>query len=470
MHKLILILFLFSFSLVFGQIDKVYSPEQLKSDFDLMVESFLNVHPAPYEFISKDSLDAVRSELRSQLNHEMNELEFQVIVRKYIKEVGCGHTMARPSQTWYTAQKKDSKILPVRHYLVGDELYVKQAFKGDSILKPGTRIYTINDVAVPEILEKMRAIHERDGYTESFVNAKIQRSFTTLYLFLYGNFDEYHLSYATENGKIALLTVESGYPKDLKVDKAPTPSYIHKMSNASFYVDTLHPKTAVIDINSFERKGFKKFYKSVFATMDEKNIENLVIDVRGNGGGYFPHGNRLLTYLMPGEFNMKFSRPKIKVKKNKNLNMDFSSKMTKLILKTMPDSDKEDPHRNYSIPYKRDKKHPFDGNVYVLTDGYSFSMGGLIPAILQNKTEATIVGQETGGGENGSYAILKYFLTLPATEVRVILPHYFLDHDVTPKVKGKGVIPDYTVPRTIETILSKEDEYMLKVFELINKK
>ncbi len=469
--RIYILIFSFFFSAIsFAQTEKKYTPEQLQSDFGLMIECFLNIHPASFEFITQDSLKKIENSLRSQLNRDMTEIEFQVILRKYIRHVGCGHTVAMPSKGWYAEQKKKPNILALSYYLVGNELYINKAYRADSILIPGTRIMSINGMDITDLLAKMREIQERDGLTESFVTEKIEKTFSTLYLLLFGNSESYLLSYLNPNGEEAQITIEPGVPKDFKKEVPTKSPGLHSIVSQSFWIDTLHPNLGVMDLDAFPRKDFKKFYKKVFSTLEEKKIEHLVIDVRGNGGGYFPNGNMLLSYLMPNDFEMKFSRPRTKVKKNKNLKLGFFSKMSRVVFNTLPDKNKADPQRNYAIRYKRKKKNHFDGKVYLLTDGYSFSLSGMIPTILKSKAGATIVGRETGGGENGSYAILSYNLMLPETQVRVVLPHYFMDHDVSPELFGHGLMPNFVVPETIKTMLSPEDEDMEKVYELIQKR
>ena len=64
------------------------------------------------------------------------------------------------------------------------------------------------------------------------------------------------------------------------------------------------------------------------------------------------------------------------------------------------------------------KKNHFDGKVIVLTDGATFSMGSLVAAKLKYNRDATIIGIETGGTEEGSNAVLTGQLSLPNSGIR----------------------------------------------------
>ena len=453
-------LFLFSFTLHAQdtyQADKTYSPTQLKEDFDVLVKSLQDYHPAFYEFTDKATFDSYIENAKANLTEDMTEAEFHLEVRKLIAQMGCGHTTALPSVAWYKYQNAYPRSLPLRIHLVEDKMYIKYCASDTSGIHVGKEIIAINDRKSTEILSEMRKIQQKDGYTQSFVNAAVQRNFSVYHLFLFGPSDTYNLKYKDASGNEELMSIKGGKGPRLPATKTES---AYEGKGMQLHYDEDHKDLAILDINSFATKEFKKNYKYIFQDLNDKQIKHLVIDLRNNGGGYFANGNLLLSYFLTEDFEMKFSKSKEKPTKNKIAFLPMSAKLTKMTFNLMPDRDKSDPLRNYSIKYKPAKKNHFDGNVYVLTNGGSFSMSGLIATRLKHSGTATIVGTETGGGENGSYAILNQRLNLPNTKVRVLIPHFFLDHDVSPEEKGRGVIPDIIVEETIEDILSGTDKVL----------
>lgn len=136
----------------------------------------------------------------------------------------------------------------------------------------------------------------------------------------------------------------------------------------------------------------------------------------------------------------------------------------------MPDSDKEDPRRNYALKNNPKSKNHFNGDLYILTNGGTFSLGSYVSTYLKHRGDATFIGSETGGGEFGSNAVINYDLTLPESGIRVDIPYYFLDHQI-PKGKnfGQGVQPDHEIKYSIEDTLNNRDKEMEKVYELLKK-
>lgn len=441
---------------------------QLQADFDIVVESIHEVHPATYQFISQDELATIASTTRAQLTDGMTAEAFQVLVRQYVAHIQCGHMTVLPSSKWYAYQRDSSKLVPFEIWVKGDKLFIREGWDKESVLQRGAELLSIDQKPASEIIAEMESIQERDGYTMTFVTSKVERTFRTYYLFLYGNQETYEVELLNPDGTKTVATVAGGLQKP-RVGSAgayPRKGEI-RTSTATFYLSEEQADLAILDLNSFPRQGFRQFYDEVFGAIEDNNINHLVLDLRNNGGGYFPNGTRLLTYFMQEEVVMKYHRKTNKVPKIEGLKMPVASKMTAAAFNLMPDKDDKDPMRNHELDFTPQKKHSYTGKLYVLTNGGTFSMGSFVATQLSHHTDAILLGEETGGGEAGSNAILSYDLTLPATGVRVIIPRYTLNHDVTVTHEGRGVMPDIEVEYSLADKMSGIDKEMERVMGLV---
>jgi len=451
------------------EINRVYTQAQLSEDFDILISALEQVHPSLNRFATPEKLALKKKEIIRSFENGLTESEFQVLVRQYIKEIRCGHTAALPSLDWYNIYKSDPSILPFTVFMIEDELYFRKNLSDNVDLPFGAKILSINGDQSTDIIQSMRNLQQVDGLTTSFEDFTIQKTFITYHLFLYGPQEVYQVEFINSRGDKESLSLSYKKSDNSKSTDAVAKSDEKlKMSGASFKIHDDNKQLGILDINSFNRKGFKKFHKSVFQEIQDQEIKHLVIDLRGNGGGYFPNGSNLLRYLLDDTYEMKFSRNTNKIKLSKQLKLGIFDKFTKQMFNLMPDKDKTDPMRNHSIKYKPIKKNAFDGQVYVLIDGGSFSMSSLVSTQLKHRTKAIIIGSETGGAEFGSNAVLNYVLTMPNTQVRAIIPHYYLDHDVEPALEGRGVIPDYTIKYTLEERLANQDKELDQILQLIN--
>jgi C-terminal processing protease CtpA/Prc len=105
--------------------------------------------------------------------------------------------------------------------------------------------------------------------------------------------------------------------------------------------------------------------------------------------------------------------------------------------------------RHYFTPKKRNH---FDGEVYIITGGNSFSATTLFAQKLKGQQNVQIVGEETGGGSYGNTAWMMPEVTLPKTRIRFRLPKFRLVMEKDLVKEGRGVLPDIPASPTVEDI------------------
>jgi C-terminal processing protease CtpA/Prc len=120
--------------------------------------------------------------------------------------------------------------------------------------------------------------------------------------------------------------------------------------------------------------------------------------------------------------------------------------------------------RHYYAPFR---KYHFDGHVYILTGGNSFSATCLFAGALKGQSNVTLVGEETGGAYYGNTAWMIPDVTLPNTRVRFRLPRFRLVVDRQREKDGRGILPDVPALPTVEAIGKGQDFKTARVKELI---
>jgi C-terminal processing protease CtpA/Prc len=119
--------------------------------------------------------------------------------------------------------------------------------------------------------------------------------------------------------------------------------------------------------------------------------------------------------------------------------------------------------------YFKPKKHNhYDGEVYILTGGNSFSATTLFVSAVWRQDNVTVVGEETGGGAYGNSAWLIPDATLPNTRVRFRLPIFRLVINKDVPKNGRGVQPEIPSFPTVDAVRRGTDYKLDKVMELIN--
>ncbi|HQH40947.1 MAG TPA: S41 family peptidase, partial [Bacteroidales bacterium] len=217
----------------------------------------------------------------------------------------------------------------------------------------------------------------------------------------------------------------------------------------------------------------KKYITNAFDELNEKNIQNLIIDIRGNEGGddevnlvlgnklakrqiEFPAFRELLRYEdVSDEY-----RPYLNT-----WDKSFYNRKGQLIKK-----------ENGFYTWKRDRGNSiikqnnkaFRGNTYLLVDAANSSATFFLTAGLQQNKIATVIGSETGGNRKGTNGGQLFFLRLPHSKIEIDIP--LIGYYPLTEQPDKGIKPDIEIPLTISDLLSNKDRVLEKTLELIKNK
>jgi C-terminal processing protease CtpA/Prc len=217
----------------------------------------------------------------------------------------------------------------------------------------------------------------------------------------------------------------------------------------------------------------KSFMRQSFRYLKKNNIKNLVIDIRANGGGDISNYVALTKYIRNSPFKVADTAAAISKgfgPFTKYIKSGFFNNIGLFLLS------KKQADGRYHFGYwerhlvKPKEKNHYTGNVYVLTNGLTFSASSLFCNAVKGQEGVTLLGENTGGGWHGNSGIMIPDITLPNTKLRVRLPMFRLvQYQHVPKT-GTGVIPDIFIGPTVETTVKDIDRKMEFVKELIKQK
>lgn len=465
---------------------KKYTKQQLQEDFGLLQKILRKNHPGLYWYATKDSVDHYLSATHDSLKDSLTEQQFKNKVLWAISKIHCGHTTVRASKK-YTAHYIKQKLpqFPLSMKVWDDSAVVVSNFLRDSNsnreIKKGTIITGINRFTTKQIIDSICQLIGTDGYSNNFKFQLISFNFPAYYKNTFGTDSQYLIKYLDSLGQQKEKTLKNFDIKGDSLIKKPvlvSEGFQKKefrksklLTHRSMEIDSAL-NTAFLSVNTFSEGKLLRFFRKSFEQIRKQKVQNVVLDLRLNSGGNVLACTRLSQYLLKEPFHVAdtvaaFTR-QFPYKKNIKpwfiywLSMHASGKKYK----------DDRIHFKYfeNHYYKPKKKNHFDGNIYILTGGYTFSAATLVASKLKGQRNVTIIGEETGGGAYGNSAMFLTNIILPNTGVRITLPLYRMVLNAKLPKNGRGVFPDVEVRPSSTMIKMGTDAKLEKVKELIRQK
>lgn len=482
-HTLIVLLMLSSCAVSKNNYNpnKKFSPEQLQTDYELFRNILEESHPSLYWYAPKDSVDYYFEVGASRLKDSLPEYKFRNVLSNVLAQIRCGHTSIRASKaaTRYSERTR-SWMFPLNIKAWKDTVVITSNLsRRDTNVMRGALLKSIDNRSVSSILDSMFQYLSTDGYnlTHKYQTLSNGGVFRSMYGSIYGLKSKTPIEYFDTSGILKKTELSLGIQivdtaRIRREKQHPTPKKERKKlvleAQRNLRIDsTLN--TAFLEVNTFASGDkLRPFFKSSFKKIHKQHVQNLVVDMRGNGGGSVLLSNLLTKYISDKPFKIADTLFAMKRKSNYHHyeNNYFVNHLFLLFL-THKKSDGRYHFTHYENKYfKPKKKNHFDGTTYILIGGNTFSAATLFTKALVDQSKVIVVGEETGGGAYGNTAWLIPDVTLPNTKVRFRLPLFRLVIDKNAQ-KGRGVMPEVEAGPSVNAIRKNEDYKMSKVLEMI---
>ena len=441
----------------------IYSPSQLQQDFSIMQAALREAHPGLYRYNSKEKIDSGLRRLRRQLNKGMTELEFYRLANSFLATIGDGHMkFHRKDQVDVHDAFFDEGYFPLRLYFRNNKAYVRSSYLPTQTLQPSTEIISINGEPVGKIIKVLFENIFSDGKVVSSKYEELDHFFAGYYATFIGPARKFTVGYLTAQGRKGTITLPSINKNKIK-NEPP--------SNDTFSITYPAEGIALLRIPVFEdgeKQSYTDFIANAFKEIKAKKINALIIDLRNNEGGTDAFGFELYSYLTTKPFRYY---DHFTVATNKPYSFSAYAQFPPGIdslKKTLVKVNNE-----YHFIYKdglgmlQPKPGAFTGKVYILQNGYSFSVTSEFCSIAKDNNRAITIGDENGGTFQGNNSGAFALVQLPNTKIGLDIPllgyYMHLQHQ---HPKATGIPADYRVIPTIEDVLQKKDIVLEQAFRL----
>lgn len=418
-------------------IEQRYSIKQLKDDFKCFRDTLEKYHPRLYEFTNKPQMDKLFDSLYNGINKEMNEIEFRYYLMPVIGKIHCSHTGVGGSQNFSKTFQEHYKCPPFKLFYEGQKAYILYNFSGNPEFIEGTEVISLNAIPVKTIIDNFLRTTTLEGVHEVAQYWKMNETQTTLFNGMpdYYKQSNYTVELKGKSGKVSKVTVPSikwgDYQKYLRERNSP------KNHNIKF-LDSLN--TAILTFPQFQfpiDTMYQKYIPSVFKMLKDKKTKNLIIDLRGNGGGPGFVAGSLLMHLLKDKF------------------IYYDS--------TTTTGNGFDEFKRYVDV----APNAFSGNLYCLMDeGCLSSSGHFLSMIKFHKRGLLIGGLCTAGYSCNGNGVP---FPLPNSKVVLYCPVAYWNTKTSGFSRAEGIKPDVEIRPTLSDILNKRDTELSFALEQIKK-
>ena len=459
---------------------KKFDVKELKDDFRLLRTALEEGHGGLYRYTPKQELDQQFETILGKLTQPLTARELFLHLAPLIANINDGHTGLILSSSHVDYLKKQPILFPFKLKFIKKKACLFRNYSEFTILVMGGEVISINGQPISTIIEKMLPIISSDGHIESSKYRQLESTgyFGRTYNILFGITMEYSVVYHLPGTKDEKTIKCKGITED-QLNAVFKKRYPEAAKDKPPIELAYKGNIPVLTIRTFGG-GYKKagisypeFLKNAFTQFHERNIKNLVIDLRNNSGGSDEYGKILFAYLMDSPF--KYYKH-LEVKQNKHSFWPYTNvpegekELAPSIKKNNRGTYDVDVSKHPNLGIQQPLKPTFKGNVFILIDGSSFSTTGECTSLIHFYKKAKFVGEECGAGYYGNTSGFMVLLTLPNTRLRIRIPMVKYAMAVSGYPPDRGIIPDYPVVPEMSDLLNGKDTEMEFVLKLIKEK
>ncbi len=447
-----------------GPATTALTPAGAREDLELAIAAVEAAIPNIYWHQSRREWVAGKVDARAKIGSVVDSEALWRILRPLLGQIGEGHLGVHLSDAM-SQRYRDAPRFPLDLLWTEQGAFVLAGYGPAADIAKGARLVSIDGTSEAELLREMVAVTPHDGVIRTGTMRDISgRGFAAMLYRLRGAQASFHVVLDGPAGRIERDLV--AVPRLARPPESGDPPPLPKL-------EWLDEKTAYLNLPTFSNARlrevgatFPEAINQVFKELAQRGAQDLILDLRQNGGGSEPNESIVFSYLVKKPLR-KYAA--VEARSRHVAVTSLSGKRFETDVFDADDKDQQRPIHDGRWTRRNTPPHGlmsrwtsfspvFKGRLVVLVGGSTFSGGAELASMLRHTNRGVFVGEEVGGADEGNTSGYRWDLELPNSQMKVSIPLLQFRMAWIDPLHGHGVLPDCPAPPEVTDTTEQRDQ------------